>query len=110
MTNIEKLLTTPLWQMTGEEFIRLLQYAQSDQRSGRKAADRDLVTGVRSLAEYLACCESTVYMLLRNGALESAIVSHIGKRWVFDGEKARQCANSYLAQKRTIRNNKQIEP
>ena len=104
MTNdIEKLLKAPLWQMTGEEFIRLLRYALQDPMDGKKAEGRTLVTGVRSLAEYLACCESMVYKLLRSGALDSAIVSHIGKKWVFDGEKARECANSYMQQQRMIR-------
>ena len=39
-----------------------------------------------------------VHKLLRDGALEPAIVSHIGKKWVFDGEKARACANEYKQQ------------
>lgn len=105
MTNgIEKLLKAPLWQMTGEEFFRLLRYALHDSMCGKKAEDKVLVTGVRSLAEYLACCESMVYKLLRSGSLERAIVSHIGKKWVFDGEKARECANSYMQQQRMIRN------
>lgn len=103
--NVEQLLKTPLWQMTGEDFIHLLRYALEAQ-AGSKKADRILIAGARPLAEYLSCSESMVHKLLRDGALDPAIVSHIGKKWVFDGEKARACANSFMEQQRMQRNDK----
>ena len=104
--NVEQLLKTPLWQMTGEDFIRLLRYALDAQAGTRKTDDRVLIAGARPLAEYLSCSESMVHKLLRDSALDPAIVSHIGKKWVFDGEKARACANSFMEQQRMQRNDK----
>ena len=104
--NVEQLLKTPLWQMTGEDFIHLLRYALDAQAGTRKTDNRVLIAGARPLAEHLSCSESMVHKLLRDGALEPAIVSHIGKKWVFDGEKARQCANSFMEQQRMQRNGK----
>lgn len=104
--SVEQLLKTPIWQMTGEDFIHLLRYALDAQAGTKKAVDRILIAGARPLAEHLSCSESMVHKLLRDGALAPAIVSHIGKKWVFDGEKARACANSFMEQQRMQRNDK----
>lgn len=104
--NVEQLLKTPIWQMTGEDFICLLRYALDAHSATGKKDDRTLIAGARPLAEHLSCSESMVHKLLRDGALEPAIVSHIGKKWVFDGEKARACANSFMEQQRMQRNDK----
>ena len=99
-----ELLQKPLWQLTGEEYVSLHAYAVKMAGSnGDHAAPPARITGVRSLAEYLDCCESTIYMLIRNGAIDDAIVSRIGKKIVFDGEIARRCANDYQEQQRAQR-------
>ena len=83
--------------MTGKELQTLLW----DSISGTHPVPRQiLLTGVKKLAEYLECCESTVYMLRRKGVLEDAVVSHVGKKIVFDGEKARALADEYQEQHR----------
>ena len=96
-SSIKELLDKPLWQMTGKEFQTLLW----DSINGTHPVSRQIhLTGVKKLAEYLECCESTVYMLRRNGILEDAVVSHVGKKIVFDGEKARALADEYQKQQR----------
>ena len=105
---IESLLDKPVWQMTGEEYIGLTQYAIAaacgvsgnttmSERRGQKAM------GVHALAVELGCSDSTVYSLMRTtreedgssdggGLLRDAIVSRIGRRIVFDVERARELA------------------
>ena len=103
--NINGLLEKPLWQMTGEEYCQLTQYALSlsngtgtaPSPSGQKAL------GVHALAVELGCSDSTIYALMRTpreedgssedgGVLKDAIVSRIGRRIVFDVDKARELA------------------
>ena len=106
--NINGLLEKPLWQMTGEEYCQLTQYALSlssgtgtaPSPSGQKAL------GVHALAVELGCSDSTIYALMRTpreedgsseggGILKPAIVSRIGRRIVFDVDKARELATQY---------------
>ena len=93
--NINGLLEKPLWQMTGEEYCQLTQYALSlsngtgtaPSPSGQKAL------GVHALAVELGCSDSTIYALMRTpreedgsseggGVRKDAIVSRIGRRIV----------------------------
>lgn len=96
---ISDLLFKPLWQLTGEEYVRLHAYACTLKRD-TEPTPVTRVTGVRALAEYLSCCESKIYALKREGVLDSAIISHIGKNTVFDGEKARELAQAYIQESR----------
>ena len=104
---IEGLLEKPLWQMTGEEYCQLTHYAlslspnagSSQTPAGQKAL------GIHALAVELGCSDSTVYGLMRapredgssegGGILKGAIVSRIGRRIVFDVDKARELAKQY---------------
>ena len=51
----------------------------------------------------MECCDSLVYKLRREGVLDEAIISRIGKKIVFDGDVARRCANEYQEQQRAQR-------
>ena len=103
--DIQGLLEKPIWQTTGEEYCQLTHYALSLTPSagssqtpvGQKAL------GVHALAIELGCSESTIYALMRTpreedgsaiggGVLKEAIVSRIGRRIVFDVDKARELA------------------
>ena len=105
---IEGLLEKPLWQMTGEEYCQLTHYALSltpgagpyQTPPGQKAL------GVHALAVELGCSDSTIYAIMRTpreedgsseggGILKAAIVSRIGRRIVFDVDKARELATQY---------------
>ena len=105
---IEGLLEKPLWQMTGEEYCQLPHYAlslspnagSSQTPAGQKAL------GIHALAVELGCSDSTIYALMRTprvedgsseggGILKGAIVSRIGRRIVFDVDKARELATQY---------------
>lgn len=96
---ISTLLDQPIWQLTGREFCELAQFA-AGQKNETTRTDRQYIIGVRELAHYLGCCEATIYALKREGILDEAVVSQIGKRIVFDGEKARHAADIFQKQKR----------
>ena len=98
--NVASLMDKPVWQMTSREFCALAQYANGGQVQATPAGGRKLCTGVRALAEYLGCCEATIYILKRDGVLDDAIVSKIGKKTVFDAEKARSLADARQQLKR----------
>lgn len=106
--NIQELLDRPIWQMTGREYCALTQYANGlrDGQDARAEGRRALVNGVQALADGLGCSPSTIYSLMRTvreedgsaadgGILKEAIVSRIGRRIVFDVERARTLANNY---------------
>ena len=113
--NINELMKLPIWQMTGEEQYRIIQYALGNGAPHGEAnqtmipADmpfapkRTRIAGVHALAQYMECCDSLVYKLRREGVLDEAIISRIGKKIVFDGEVARRCANEYQEQQRAQR-------
>ena len=113
-TNVKQLLNIPVWQMTGEQQYRLIQFALGNVTPNAAsnstmapdspfAPKRTRIAGVHALALYLECCDSLVYKLRREGVLDEAIISRIGKKIVFDGEIARRCANEYQEQQRTLR-------
>ncbi len=109
-TAIKELLHKPLWQMTGAEFVTLYTYActiNSDSTVEKPAITQ--INGVGPLADYCVCSVSQIAKLLREGVLDSAILSRIGKSIVFDGEEARRCANEYQDKQRALRRGKKKE-
>ncbi len=106
--DVFSLLEKPIWQLSGEEFIALsafaVRMADDDDSSTVKNVTR--ITGVRALAQYIECSESMVYHLRREGVLDTAILSHVGKKIVFDGDRARELAEAYQSRQRAERNNK----
>lgn len=99
MDNINELLLKPLWQMNGEEYCQLHQYACQISASSQQPRPNVLCASVHALAEYLGCCDATIYQLKKDGVLDDAVVSRIGKKIIFDGEKARELANAYKSAK-----------
>lgn len=94
--DISELLKRPIWQMSGEEFAILHAYAHTlyENDGGRK--EKNIVVGNQALADYVACSVSTIYKLRREGVLDAAIVSHIGKRIVYNADKALELAQAHL--------------
>lgn len=108
-SNITSLLNAPLWQMTGEQFLVLTQFALSSSSNGTLGGTpetgiaREKAVGARQLAQLLGCSESMVYALMHDHVLDGAIVSRIGKKVVFDVETARHLADDYQKAKRQSR-------
>lgn len=109
-TSIFDLLAKPLWQLTGEEYVELHAYAVNvTKEEGHDSTTKTTTrcTGVRELAQFLQCSESQIYALKRNGILDDATMSSIGKSTVFDGEKARELAQAFMDGNRKLKANKQ---
>lgn len=102
MTQTEKhhLLEKPIWQMTGEEFLQLSELSRGNSSTTEEREPRIYAHGIGELASKLGCCPSTVYSLKKLGILDEAIVSQIGKRIVFDVNKARVFADEYQKSQR----------
>lgn len=98
--SLEQLLEKPLWQMTGQEFFILSCHAAKRQKELSPHEAIEYCTGIKALSEKLACCESTVYMMKREGILDRAIKSQIGKKIVFNVDRARELANEYQKSRR----------
>lgn len=99
--NIEDLKRMLIMQMTGDDYVRIVRYANEplilalEQLTGHVRK----VEGVDALAKELGCSTSYVYDLIKKtrrdndyGILTDAIISHIGKSITFDVEKARNLA------------------
>ena len=99
------LMKKPVCMMSGEELFMLTQYANSMNAptSAPSSVKRVQVIGMKELAAYLGCCESTIYAIKKAGALDEAIISKIGHRYVFDAEHARQLADNYQKAQREQR-------
>lgn len=102
---IETLLKKPIWQMTGEEFLLLSgKGVDGDQNSNSVK----FAYGMRNLGDAIGCSLTRVFDLKKNGILDDAIVSFIGKKIVFDVEKARMLANQYMEQQKTLKQQEEL--
>lgn len=98
--DVVALLDKPISLMYGREWVALNRYANKA-KVEKITGKEELCTGISALAERLGCCESTVFTLKREGVLKDAIISHIGKKIVFDVDKAREAAEEFTKHKRT---------
>ena len=92
------LLAKPLWQMTGEEFLELQRNALGVQAI--EDPKTKYAYGIQELSDYIGCCQSTIYDLKKKGVLDEAIISRVGRKIVFDAEKARVLASNYQSDQR----------
>ena len=100
----ESLLAKPIWQMTGEEFLQLNELNNRGAGStAQSAGSVQYAHGIAELSQMIGCCQSTVYALKKEGVLDGAIVSQIGRRIIFDADKARALADEYQRVQRESR-------
>lgn len=104
-TDVINLLTKPIWQMTGEEFLTLTKQTKDDNQSTQPK----YAYGMLALGEALGCSLSTIYSLKRNKILDQAIVSVVGRKIAFDIEKARYLADKYKKDCKSLRGSNKIE-
>ena len=88
MTNIQELLSKPVWQMTGEEFIMLSRHA-----SGQPEAQPQPVTdtGILGIAKLFGCSLPTANRIKKSGKIDKAI-TQIGRKIIVDAELALELA------------------
>ena len=86
MTNIQELLSKPVWQMTGEEFIFLSKHA-----SGQAEALPQPVTDTENIAKLFGCSLPTANRIKKSGKIDKAI-TQIGRKIIVDAELALELA------------------
>ena len=91
LKSIEGLLEKPVYMMTGEEYLELTHYALANSPN---AANRPTQAGQKALGVHALAVE------VGGGVLREAIVSRIGRRIVFDVDKARKLADEYQTTKK----------
>lgn len=86
----EDLLSKPIWQMTGEEFLTLLELhldkAKEEVTVEYKQSPKH-VYGIRGIANILDCSISTANRVKKSGILDEAIIQ-VGRTIIVDKEKA----------------------
>lgn len=98
-TDITSLLNRHLFEMKGNDLVALWRYATpSDARIA--PVNPPQAIGINALASALSCSASQIYVLQKAHKLDDAVVSRIGRRIVFDVDKARAAANEWQASKR----------
>ena len=57
--DISKLMDKPIWQMCGEEFVLLAEFAFSQNSlPARQEPQTQFIYGIQNLAAYIGCCAS----------------------------------------------------
>ena len=93
MTDIQELLSKPVWQMTGEEFLYL------QKTDGHKDAQpvplnistRKHVYGIAGIARLFGCSIPTANRIKQSGRIDKAI-TQIGRKIIVDADLALELA------------------
>lgn len=104
--NINDLLGRPLWQLSCQEYLVLMRYFLSHGVNGNNSTSvlpQRQAIGMSALAKALGCSVSLLYQIKHDIDFKPAVISHIGRRPVFDIEVARQLADDYMERAREER-------
>lgn len=83
----------PVWQMTGEELLHLLNHSYEKDASEiiktKEIPSKDYVYGIRGIAKLFGCSLSTANKIKREGKIDKAIIQQ-GRTIITDSELALQ--------------------
>lgn len=99
---IEELLDKMIVQLSCRELCALIKHAVEGLIPTTPSQPIQAI-GIHALADALGCSVSCLYALKNKGVLNDAIISQIGKKVVFDTEKARRLAEEYQSAQRQAR-------
>ena len=94
MANLQELLSEPVWQMTGEEFVMLSRHASDkteEQPQPVTETDRKYVYGIAGIARLFGCSLPTANRIKKSGKIDKA-VTQIGRKIIVDAELALELA------------------
>ena len=94
MQNLQELLSKPVWQMTGEEFIMLSRHASVQTEAQPQPvtdASRKYVYGIPGIARLFGCSLPTANRIKKSGKIDKAI-TQIGRKIIVDAELALELA------------------
>ncbi len=101
MDEINKLLNTRLLDLDGRQYLALQAYANNF-NSRPVAVERAQAIGIAQLAQALHCSVSQVAKMRREGILDDAVISRLGRNIIFDIRKAENAANKWHENKHNI--------
>ena len=94
MQNLQELLSKPVWQMTGEEFIMLSRRASGQTEAQPQPVtdtSRKYVYGILGIAKLFGCSLPTANRIKKSGKIDKAI-TQIGRKIIVDAELALELA------------------
>ena len=94
MKNLRELLSNPVWQMTGEEFIFLSKHASRQTETQPQPitdTERKYVYGILGIAKLFGCSLPTANRIKKSGKIDKAI-TQIGRKIIVDVELALELA------------------
>ena len=94
MKNLQELLSKPVWQMTGEEFIFLSKHASRQTETQPQPitdTERKYVNGILGIAKLFGCSLPTANRIKKSGKIDKAI-TQIGRKIIVDVELALELA------------------
>ena len=94
MQNLQELLSKPVWQMTGEEFIMLSRHASGQTEAQPQPVtdtSRKYVYGILGIARLFGCSLPTANRIKKSGKIDKAI-TQIGLKIIVDAELALELA------------------
>ncbi|WP_297984868.1 DUF3853 family protein [uncultured Chryseobacterium sp.] len=94
----QNLLTKPLWQMTGEEFLALTNSKEKEKIANQTGPpiikeNKKLVYGIRGIANLFDCSIATANRIKKSGVIDDAIFQR-NRTIVVDAEIALQLFKS----------------
>ena len=94
MKNLQELLSKPVWQMTGEEFIFLSKHASRQTETQPQPitdTERKYVYGILGIGKLFGCSLPTANRIKKSGKIDKAI-TQIGRKIIVDVELALELA------------------
>ena len=94
MKNLQELLSKPVWQMTGEEFIFLSTHASRQTETQPQPVtdtERKYVYGILGIAKLFGCSLPTANRIKKSGKIDKAI-TQIGRKIIVNVELALELA------------------
>ena len=88
MKNLQELLSKPVWQMTGEEFIFLSKHASRQTETQPQPVtdtERKYVYGILGIAKLFGCSLPTANRSKKSGKIDKAI-TQIGRKIIVNVE------------------------
>ena len=88
MKNLQQLLSKPVWQMTGEEFIFLSKHASRQTETQPQPVtdtERKYVYGILGIAKLFGCSLPTANRIKKSGKIDKAI-TQIGRKIIVNVE------------------------
>jgi len=81
----DELKNKPLWQMTGEELMQLLQPNQTQKVLDTTNSEKRYVYGLSGLRQLVGCSHVTAQRIKDSGKIKGCF-SQIGRKLIFDAD------------------------